>query len=152
MKTEFKVLNPSHSLYKKGKLVIEFEDNNISLKRMGFYIDQNYFFVPLHFVPSRRVNSTWVFQKDISIKALTNEELEKIFMLSQDVAQNNKVEENLKKLLLIIPRQIEIYKQLTQTKMDAKQRKKILRKLNEGNTYISKVNEFRAESFNLNLK
>ena len=152
MKTEFEVLNPSHQKYQKGKLVFEFEDNGVTLKKLNFYIDKIYYFAPMTFLHGKRVSANWLFQKQYSLKALNDEELEKISQLTKDVVQTCKMEPSFQKLLNVMDKQIVLYKQLTQEKLDAKDKRRLLFEFKKANVYISKVNECRTKYLNLYSK
>lgn len=146
MKTEFEIKNPSHQKYQTGKLGFEFEKNGVTLKKLNFYIDKTYFFVPMVFGAGKQVLPSWIFQKQYSLNALNDEELEKISLLTKDVLDANQMEPAFQNFLMIVDRQIGIYKQLTQTKPDAKTRKRLLLDLKKANARISKVNEFMAKT------
>lgn len=148
MKTEFEVLNPSHQKYQKGKLVFEFEDNGVTLKKLNFYIDKIYYFAPMTFLHGKRVSANWLFQKQYSLKALNDEELEKISQLTKDVVQTCKMEPSFQKLLNVMDKQIGLYKQLTQTKPDASTKKHLLYQLKLSNNLISNVNVTRTHYLN----
>ena len=148
MKTEFEVLNPSHQKYQKGRLEFEFEDNGVTLKKLNFYIDKIYYFAPMTFLHGKRVSANWLFQKQYSLKALNDEELEKISQLTKDVVQTCKMEPTFQKLLDVMDKQIGLYKQLTQTKPDASTKKHLLYQLKLSNNLISNVNVTRTHYLN----
>lgn len=148
MKTEFEVLNPSHKKYKQGKLVFEFEENAITLKKLNFYIDDVYYFAPMIFGAGKHVLPSWLFQKQYSLKSLNNEELEKISYLTKDVVQTYVMEPAFEKFLSVMDKQIGIYKQLTQEKPDPTSKRRLLFELKKANVYISKVNECRTKYLN----
>lgn len=148
MKTEFQVLNPSHKKYKQGKLVFEFEENGVTLKKLNFYIDGVYYFAPMILGAEKHVLPSWIFQKQYSLKALDNEELEKISHLTKDVVQTSVMEPAFEKFLSVMDKQIGFYKQLTQEKLDAKDKRRLLFELKKANIYISKVNECRTKYLN----
>ena len=141
MKTKFNVENPKHQLYKTGKLEFEFEDNGVTLKKLNFYIDTIYYFAPMTCLQGlHRVSANWLFQKQYSLKAVNDEELEKISQLTKDVVQTCKMEPSFQKLLNVMDKQIGLYKQLTQTKPDASTKKHLLYQLNLSNNLINNVN------------
>ena len=148
MKTKFNVENPKHQLYKTGKLEFEFEDNGVTLKKLNFYIDKIYYFAPMTFLHGKRVSANWLFQKQYSLKALNDEELEKISQLTKDVVQTCKMEPSFQNLLNVMDKQIGLYKQLTQTNPDASTKKRLLYQLKLSNNLISNVNVTRTHYLN----
>ena len=145
MKTEFVILNPMHDKYKEGKLSFEFEENGVTLKKLNFCIDKTYFFAPMIFGAGKHVLPSWIFQKPYSLKALSDDELEKISCLTKDVLECCSMEPAFEKFLSVMDRQIGIYKQLTQTNPDPKTKKRLLFELKKANVYISKVSECRTK-------
>ena len=148
MKTEFEVLNPSHQKYQKGKLVFEFEENGVTLKKLNFYIDKEYFYITMIFLYERSISSNWIFQKPNSLKALNNEELEQISCLTRDVLDNFFIESSFQNLLFVMDHQIHIYKQLTQTKPDAITKEKLIAELKKANPLIKRINKARSKYLN----
>ena len=107
-----------------------------------------YYFAPMTFLHGKRVSANWLFQKQYSLKALNDEELEKISQLTKDVVQTCKMEPSFQKLLNVMDKQIGLYKQLTQTKPDASTKKHLLYQLKLSNNLISNVNVTRTHYLN----
>ena len=98
MELGYTILNPKHQKYKIGTIYFEHEtDKFYTLRRIGFIVDNQKYFMNMLLIKSHILTTTWILQKEGNFKALNDKEREQVLSLAQDILENF----NLKKSLII---------------------------------------------------
>ena len=148
MQTLFLINNPKHKQYQNAKLEMEFERNQVTLKKLHFFVDDEYFYAPMLLGHNTPFATAWLFQKPYSLTALKTEELEKIALIAKDVLKKYKLSASFEKLISEIPVQAKIYNQIKNIKLDATTRAKLVEEFRSKNAVISDVNDVRYIYYN----
>ena len=149
---DFKIENPAHQMFKKGVLSFVFDEKTPTvLNRINFNIDGEKFYLNLLRVRGR-YNTTWLFQKEGSLKSVPREELCKILKLAKDISDVTPFRQPYKNLLSALPCQAKIYLQImdkTTTKDQKVELMKELAKKNNllGNIVIARGHELKRKDF-----
>ena len=148
MQTVFIIEKPKHKQYKLGKIHFDFDDKEQTLKKLNFYIDNDYYYIPMQFSMSRTVSSTWIFQKQLSLTSLTTEELEKMVLLTKDVLDIYAMPESFKNLLVAVESQAKLYDQIAHGNLTKHEKSIYSKKLMSNKKVIIDVNKTRYIYFN----
>ena len=136
---DFKIENPAHQMFKKGVLSFVFDEKTPTvLNRINFNIDGEKFYLNLLRVRGR-YNTTWLFQKEGSLKSVPREELCKILQLAKDVNEATSFRQPYKNLLNALPCQAKIYLQIMDKTTTKDQKVELMKELSKKNNLLANI-------------
>ena len=136
---DFKIENPAHNLYKNGVLTFVFEEKTpTSIIKLNFAIDAEKYSLNL-LRALGRYKTTWLFQKEGSLKSVPREELCKILQLAKDVNEATSFRQPYKNLLNALPCQAKIYLQIMDKTTTKEQKVELMKELSKKNNLLANI-------------
>lgn len=147
LSTSYKIATPSNGAYRSGTLSFMFDDNLPSvIKKIDFKIDNtNYSLNLIRVGGNHRV--TWMFQKQGSLKAVSQEELCKILHLTQDVIKTYPMRPAYQKLLWALPEQAKIYSKFVDNATPKDEKRVLMKELCKKNNLLDNITSQRWKEF-----
>ena len=137
MNLKFSISNPKHNLYKKGTLIVHYEDGQyFGLQTLDFMIDKDKYTMNMRLSKNYTIIYTWIFQKEGSFKAINEFEQEQLFALTEDILSNCKMIKSLANILKAIKPQTKLYFKLLDKTLSKEEKQTLKKEFRQANQLI----------------
>lgn len=137
MNLKFSISNPKHNLYKKGTLIVHYEDGQyFGLQSLDFMIDKDKYTMNMRLSKNYTFIYTWIFQKERGFKTINEFEQEQLFALTEDILSNCKMIKSLANILKAIKPQTKLYFKLLDKTLSKEEKQTLKKEFRQANQLI----------------
>ena len=143
----YTVLEPDHKKYQTGTIFFEYEQLEYPLlKRIGFVVNNQNFFMNMGIGRNRTIITAWIFQKESTLLAISAQERDMLLTLVDDVIDNFTLKKSIINILNAIRPQSEIYLKLHDKELSVEEKKQLKKEFRARNELILRHNDSYAAS------